>query len=263
MYTNEIAPPVPAQVQHERVAALRTLIARGIPCILWGEDAMRFAPLHRVPTCSFEQQILAPDHLLEQAAAVLREGLYRRMPFGWHHLDTDGPFTGTSAFPKGIRLKHLDIPEEEPYKLEPLPMDIVLLPQSYYGMSVHTLDRLQSLQLGSLSALNAGVVIPKYHSFLEGLAYFLMNPPYGLEKVHMSGWLQHMVFIEYLLDYRVGEHENEYPPLGELYPAEHEILEELQTEEARYFIGTLVKTREAPKNLDIRDYWNKHRSTPL
>ncbi|KAG6893261.1 hypothetical protein C0992_010691 [Termitomyces sp. T32_za158] len=162
----------------------------------------------------------------------------------WKEL-IDGSFMGLSAFPKGIRLKHLDIPEQEPYKLEPIPMAIVLLPQSYYGMSVDTLERLQALQLGTSFLLsNAGIVIPKYHSFLDRLVHFLMNPPYGLDKHYIIGCLWHRVLIEYLLNYSVGyDEDEEYPPLGELYPAECEILEELQTEEACYDIGIWMKTR--------------------
>ncbi|KAG6867512.1 hypothetical protein C0995_004843, partial [Termitomyces sp. Mi166 len=146
-----------------------------------------------------------------------------------------GPLFGTSPYPKGIRLKHRDVPEEEPYKLEPLPTWILLLPQSYFGLSVDSTERFQSLELGPyLSPLNAGVLVPKYHTFLEGLIRFMMDPPTGLDVLHTCSSMKNKVFAEYLVTYRVEYSEDaELPPQGQLYPIEHEILEELQTDEAR------------------------------
>lgn len=122
----EYVPP-PAAEQHARLAALRQLTARGIPCILWGEDALNY--VHWVPTSLFDQQILVPDHLLESASAVLQEGKYSPVSFTSRYLELwDGPHSGKSMFPKGILLKHPDIPDDEPYKLDPLPGYILLLP---------------------------------------------------------------------------------------------------------------------------------------
>ncbi|KAG5335856.1 hypothetical protein C0989_000197 [Termitomyces sp. Mn162] len=255
---------IPSCEQHERVVALRKLIARGIPCILWAEDAMRYA--HRVPTCLFDQQILVPDHLLQEAAAVLQEGDYRPTTHSEHSLEIlPGPHFGTSPFPKGIRLKHRDVPEDHPYKLEPIPTWILLLPQSYFGLSVESTERFQSLELGpSLSPLNAGILVPKYHTLLEGLVRFLIYQPTGLDIPHACGELQHTVLVEYLLTYRVEYNENEAPPpLGQLYPAEHQILEELQTQEARWYIRYLFERRAWPSSDATREYRGKDKIPPL
>ncbi|KAG5719714.1 hypothetical protein E4T56_gene18499 [Termitomyces sp. T112] len=252
--------PIPPCEQHKRVVALRKLIARGIPSILWAEDAMRYA--HRVPTCLFDQQILVPDHLLPEAAAVLQEGDYCPTGHSAFSLeDMPGPFFGTSPYPKGIRLKHRDVPEDHPYKLEPIPTWILLLPQSYFGFSVDSTERYQSLELGpSLSPLNAGILVPKYHTFLEGLIRFMMDPPTGLDHPHNRALMKYKVFVEYLVTYRVEyREEEELPPLGQMYPIEHEILEELQTNDARWYIDTLFKQRVFPFFEHIREYRAEHK----
>ncbi|KAG5338919.1 hypothetical protein C0989_005606 [Termitomyces sp. Mn162] len=227
-YINDSIPPCE---QHERVVVLRKLIDRGIPCILWAEDAMRYA--HRIPTCIFDQRILVPNHLLQEAAA-------------------------------GIRLKHRDVPEDHPYKLEPIPTWILLLPQSYFGLSVGSTERFQTLELGpSLSPLNAGILVPKYHTFLEGLVRFMMYQPTGDDVPHARGVLRHSVFFEYLLTYRVEYGENEkLPPLGQMYPAEHQILEELKTEDARWYIEYLFRKRESPSFDEILEFRAKDKITP-
>ncbi|KAG6875134.1 hypothetical protein C0995_008421, partial [Termitomyces sp. Mi166 len=91
-----------------------------------------------------------------------------------------------------------------------------------------------------------------------------MYPPTGTEFPHATGIMKHRVYIEYLLNYRVGydELENEEaPPAGKLYPVEHEILEELQTEEARYYIGTWLKSI-SPNFWEIRDHMAKQGAVP-
>ncbi|KAJ7682918.1 hypothetical protein B0H17DRAFT_1205524 [Mycena rosella] len=87
----------PPATQHARVVALRQLTSSDISCILWAEDALNYA--HGVQTTLFDQQILVPDELLESAAAVLKEGRY---------------VSALLALSKGIRLKHIDVPEDEP-----------------------------------------------------------------------------------------------------------------------------------------------------
>ncbi|KAH0585822.1 hypothetical protein J132_05068 [Termitomyces sp. J132] len=167
-------------------------------------------------------------------------------------------------FPQGIRLKHRDVPEDHPYKLEPIPTWILLLPQSYFGLSVGSTERFQTLELGpSLSPLNAGILVPKYHTFLEGLVRFMMYQPTGDDVPHARGVLRHSVFFEYLLTYRVEYGENEkLPPLGQMYPAEHQILEELKTEDARWYIEYLFRKRESPSFDEILEFRAKDKITP-
>ena len=95
----------------------------------------------------------------------------------------------------------MDIPDDEPYKLEPLPGRILLLPQSYYALDVRDKHRFQSL-VPPLPLSNADILVPKFHTFLEGLVHFIMNPPQGagVPERHYNGRLKHDIFIGYLCD---------------------------------------------------------------
>ncbi|KAI9062572.1 hypothetical protein FKP32DRAFT_1677103 [Trametes sanguinea] len=164
----------------------------------------------------------------------------------WDYVEQQGPRKGTSPFPHSIRLRHIDIPDEEPYKLEPLPGYILLLPQSYFGLNVDQKDRFVSL-VPPLPASNADILVPKYHSFLEGLVHFIMKPPTGLLnelRPHYKGRLKHDIFLGYLLSWRVRYDYDVPLPTHELLPEEEKILAELQTDEARWYIHHLFWQRK-------------------
>lgn len=236
----EYQPPSP-DVQHQRLVALRQLTSRGIPCILWGEDALNY--VHSVPTSLFDQQILVPDNLLRSASSVIREGRYIPVPFTPDYSDFHGPNVGKAPYPRGILLKHLDIPDEEPYKLYPLPGYILLLPQSYFGLDTRSKHRFQSL-VPPLDESNADILAPRFNTFLEGLVAFNINPPVPLETPHGKGRLKHEIFIGYLMTYRVKyEDDGDTPPPKELLPEERAILSELQTEDARWYMGVYLRER--------------------
>lgn len=254
----EYVPP-PAAEQHARLVALRRLTARGIPCILWGEDALNY--VHWVPTSLFDQQILVPDHLLESASTILQEDKYFSISFTKRYVDWFGAHSNKSMFPNGILLKHPDIPDDEPYKLEPLPGHILLLPQSYYGLNVRSQERFQSM-VPPLDASNAGILVPKYHTFLEGLVAFMMHPPIDLTTPHYRGWSFHSVYIDYLIRYRVKyEGDPRDPPPPKLLPEERAILGELQTEEARWMLGLQLGERVIVNVEKIQEY--KSQKTPV
>ncbi|KAI1791232.1 hypothetical protein LXA43DRAFT_1094832 [Ganoderma leucocontextum] len=250
----EHQPPSPKE-QHQRLVALRELTSRGIPCILWGEDALNY--VHRVPTYLFDQQILVPDELLESASSVLREGRYVTVPFTPPYTDYRGGTGGDSAFPGGILLKHPDVPDDDPDKpeLEPLPAYILLLPQSYFGLDVRSEERFQSL-VPPLDSDNADILVPKHHTFLEGLVAFNVSPPIPLHTPHARQRVRHDIFIGYLLRYRVKYEDDPdglVPPPEELHPEERVILSELQTEEARWYIRMYMSGR-APGFDELREY---------
>lgn len=76
----------------------------------------------RVPTVLFDQQILVPDGLLDEAAAILEDGIYTRTSeFNTNYTVRFGLDESACAFPKSIRLEHSDIPENDPYKLDLIP----------------------------------------------------------------------------------------------------------------------------------------------
>lgn len=242
-------PPPPGE-QHERLVALRQLVSRGVPCILWGEDALNY--IHSVPTSLFDQQILVADDVLELASSILQEGRYVPVPFPRRYFDWYGANTDRSAFPRGILLKHLDIPDGEPYKLEPLPGYILLLPQSYFGLDVKQEERFSSL-VPPLDASNADILAPKYNTCLEGLVHFNVNPPIPLDTPHGKQRGKHEVYIGYLTRYRV-KYEDDTPPPKELLPEESAILSELQTEDARWYMSVLLRERRMLPFSEIKAY---------
>ncbi|PIL33382.1 hypothetical protein GSI_04002 [Ganoderma sinense ZZ0214-1] len=247
----EYKPPHPDE-QHQRLVALRQLTSRGIPCILWGEDALNY--VHSVPTSLFDQQILVPDDLLDSASSVLQEGPYYQVPFTEHYSDYFGCNVGKSPFPLGILLKHPDIPDHQPYKLDPLPGYILLLPQSYFGLDVRSKERFQSL-VPPLPSSNADILAPKFNTLLEGLVAFNLNPPIPNETPHARARVKHDIFIGYLLRYRVKyEDDGDTPPPKEILPEERAILDELQTEDARWYIGVYVGERRLLSYAEFIEY---------
>ncbi|KAJ3572235.1 hypothetical protein NP233_g3213 [Leucocoprinus birnbaumii] len=247
----ELRPP---RGHHERLATLRQLISHDIPCILWGADALTYA--HKIPSSLNEQRILVPDELLDQASAVLQEGCY--IPASWDPqcLDLDySPNAGKPFYLRGIRLKHRDIPEDEPYLLEPLPAHILLLPQSYFGLDVQSKERFQSI-VPPFDVSNVNILAPKYHTFLEGLIECLFNPPI---TPHAIGEVSIITDIGNLIESRVEYPDDDLPRPAEILPEEKQILEELQTEEARWYLGMWFHERRGVGHKDIKDY--KRRKT--
>ena len=248
--------------QHQRLAALRSLISANIPCILWGEDALQFS--HSVPTGLFDQQVLVPDDYLEMAAMAIMTSIpqYSRIAqLSPAHIGLTRPSKGVPIFPKFVRLVHADIPENEPFKLEPTPGHILLLPQSFFGLDVRSKERFQSLTLSPpFVEPNAGILVPKYHTFIEGLVEMLMNPPTGFDPYHIDSLLKHLIFLDYLLLYRIqppeddDEAEASLPPKGILHPIEEEILSELMTDKAKWYLTIKFKTRSFVPVSDIISY---------
>ena len=245
--------PPPPEEQHKRLVALRDLNARGIPCILWAEDALCY--VYRVATSLFDQQILVPDELLAAAAAVLQEGRYVPTDPAWDYAEIYGPNKGRSPFPNSIRLRHLDIPDDEPYKLEPLPGYILLLPQSYFALDVKDKERFRTL-VPPLPVSNSDILVPNYHTFVAGLVHFIMNPPTGLDvpRPHAMGNSTHNIFLGYLTSWRVKYDTDVAPPIQQLFPEEEKILSELQTEEARWYMHRRFWTRKLITFEDILEY---------
>ncbi|KAF7794281.1 hypothetical protein EIP86_005414 [Pleurotus ostreatoroseus] len=250
--------PPPPEEQQARLAALLQLTSRGIPCILWGEDALNY--VYKVPTTLFDQQILVPDSLMRTASEVLQEGKYVPVPFTQRYFDNFGYHSATSMFPHAILLKHPDIPDEDPYKLDPLPGYILLLPQSYYGLDVRERERFQSMS-PPLDPSYARIVVPKYHTFLEGLVRFMIHPPFELTNPHRKGIRRHQIFIGYLVRYRVEYEGDPREVPTRPYPEEDVIVSELETDEARWFINKQFKTRLFVTIDEMLKYRDSHPSS--
>lgn len=90
-----------------------------------GEDAMNY--VYSAPTKPFDQHIVVPDKLLEPAATALKEGHYVPASPAWDYAKIGHERNSESSFPGSICLQHCDIPDDEPYKLEPPPRYFLLL----------------------------------------------------------------------------------------------------------------------------------------
>ncbi|TFK91312.1 hypothetical protein K466DRAFT_596229 [Polyporus arcularius HHB13444] len=84
----------------------------------------------------------------------------------------------------------------------PVPAFIILIPQSYYGLDVRAKEQFQSL-VPPLDASNAGILVPKYHTFLEGLVHYGLHPPFGLDVPHNQGLMWNDVYVSYLVQQKV------------------------------------------------------------
>ncbi|RDX49479.1 hypothetical protein OH76DRAFT_1483138 [Lentinus brumalis] len=148
--------------------------------------------------------ILVQDDCVDLAAAVLQEDAYipADAPAGSNFLQAHGPLEGTSPWPRAIRIRHRDIPADDIFKLEPVPAFIILIPQSYYGLDVRAKEQFQSL-VPPLDASNAGILVPKYHTFLEGLVHYGLHPPFGLDVPHNQGLMWNDVYVSYLVQQKV------------------------------------------------------------
>ena len=252
----EYEPPHPEE-QHQRLVALRLLTSRSIPCILWAEDALNY--VHSVPTMLFDQQVLLLDDLLESASSALVEGPYSAAPFTPEYADYPDESGTDSSFPRGI-LHLLDQAHCNTEEYASHPLYVLLLPQSYFGFDVRSKERFQSL-VPPLPLSNAGILAPKYHTFLEGLVAFNMNPPIPLEKPHVKQRAKHCIFITYLLRYRV-KYEDGYgaPMITEVLPEEYVILNELETEEARWYVGMFIHEHRFPVYADMMEFFRRTRA---
>jgi hypothetical protein len=125
---------------------------------------------------------------------------------------------------------------------------------------VRSRERFQSL-VPPLDASNADILAPKFHTFVEGLVAFNLNPPVPLETPHVKGRLENDTFIGYLMRYRVEYKDDGYtPPPQELLPEERVILSELQTEDARWYIGVYLGKRRSPRPEEILEYNRRNAS---
>ncbi|KAF8959204.1 hypothetical protein BDZ97DRAFT_1400426 [Flammula alnicola] len=258
--------PAPARMQHKRFMALRQLISSGIPCILWGEDAMyfsRFSPAIMIPC---DQEILVPDDLVESAATLLEQKEFRRIPMS--RFSMENPFDeanpGAAAFPDAIRLQHADISDSTgPYGRDPLPGCILLIPQSYYNLDFRSTSRFQSLdeEVSLIDALNGEILVPKFHTFLEAVVYIIFNPPTGFQ--HRRSLSKHKIWLEDILRYRVKEdpdletNPNRRSPKSDLLPTECEIIAEIQNADCAWYIHKYLWNISFPTNKDVDEYKQK------
>ncbi|KAK7052527.1 hypothetical protein R3P38DRAFT_3172830 [Favolaschia claudopus] len=230
----------PPKEQHKRLGALRQLAAAGIPCALWGEDALRF--VHSVAT----------DDLLDSAANVLQKECWVRSPHNRHSLERRDK--KTVPWPKAIRLAHRDVPPElmleSAHVVDPLPSHVLLLPQSYYGIDLRNYGRRLRSMVPPLPASNAGILVPEFHTFVEGLVHFLIHPPVR----HSGGSLTHTIYIGYLDSWRVKYDPRNRPVPGELLPEEEKILGELETEDARWYMNRRYMTRKPFRTKAFEEY---------
>ncbi|THH13711.1 hypothetical protein EUX98_g9690 [Antrodiella citrinella] len=262
----------PPEAVHQRIFPLRALVSSGIPCILWGEDAEAFQ--HGVTVRLFDLNILVPDHLVDAAAKVpvIQTQCPQYQPTTEIGVEYDyygdGPLKATmqSLFPKAIHLRHALVGDNKlywQYLDDENPHHIILLPQSYFGLDVASPEDFLPLDLPLYDTLNAGIVVPKYHTFLEGLVEWIMLPPTDLTPAtKCERMLDELIDVH--LEPRLEDDDPDPNGFRGKKPGvpltiETEILGELQTKRAIWWFSSLFHNSKPVRMEEIVEYKRQER----
>ncbi|KAF9484775.1 hypothetical protein BDN70DRAFT_872021 [Pholiota conissans] len=238
----------------QRIAPLKKLVDRGIPCILWGDDALKFA--HNVtPICYSDLHILVPDTLLDSAGATLvDDGTYDRTTIpSEKYVELFGELNaGEYAFPRSVRLVHRTVPCRWAEYSE-VPRHILLVPESYYGFEVQShIGEFKSFCPPLDLAAYRDVLVPEFHTMLEGLVHFSMYPPTGHEHCLFSD----NEFITGLLEARMRGRKRE--------EVQQEIMDEIETEDCAWFMQSRFKRKYTDcGNLEYEDGYKQKKAFRL
>ena len=237
-------------VQHNRLTVVRAIADAGIPCVVWGEDALAFT--HCVPSVLFALQILVPDELVTTAASVITSRLTEfelelaEIPLrSWLKFSAAQIRAGkyVHALPDSAYLLHpLHDNAPESMASEDRVWSMEIHPQSAFQFDVEDLSC--SRVLVDLPPSNVSVRFPTRGAFLDSLlASFIDNPmPYYHVKFH----IRVKTYIQYLAVYTLGMEDCTTPDGSVLRPEAEALLAELRPENRPfmrdYLFGPAVKS---------------------
>ncbi|KAF9022807.1 hypothetical protein BDZ89DRAFT_1163070 [Hymenopellis radicata] len=233
--------------QRGRLGPPLSLLNAGIPCVVWAEDALSIA--HRVPTNLFDQQLLVPDALVDNAAnAICTDLSYSVTPIREDDRRTWVDMRGFNkdephAFdlPSTVFLQHAD-PQSAYEEEKPLRIFI-------HGASTFHFD----LDDSSRTTLNpeppgqeyANIRFPTLQAFYDNLVEMLHEPPHPFR--HMKLNLRLKCWMSYLSLYTLpgkgitdmeDEETNERVLIPEVLP----VLEQVKVENRPMIIRELLPT---------------------
>ncbi|KAH6869353.1 hypothetical protein BKA70DRAFT_1578794 [Coprinopsis sp. MPI-PUGE-AT-0042] len=220
----------------KRLTYLKILVSSEIPCLLWGYDAWDYAcgePGERI-----EQDIIVPDadldivsQRLQQEGFILdhNDAVFHQM--AGRHLAPD-------SYPTSVVLEypHPNVPH-------PIPKRLNIHPQSCFGFDLHK----EKHRFRSVSPKHNEILIPRYHTFLEGIIHYLMNhdPRWSGGVFHLKENTLADLMLELLMN-RTDDPKH--------------VVKELTTDVAKWWMEIYFKNGcEDPKREERIEYKEKHR----
>ncbi|THG99316.1 hypothetical protein EW026_g3000 [Hermanssonia centrifuga] len=165
-------------MQTDRMRPVRTITDAGIPCLVWGEDALALA--HCVPTVFFDLQVIVPDDQVEAATLAILDAhpYYQRSSTPSPHwleyklIDPAEPY----CFVNSITLRLVSPPGHVPRDDDPT--TILIHPQSHFYLDVR--DHSRSLSLSPpLPLPYANIRFPTIAAMLDAYIAAYLDPPLG------------------------------------------------------------------------------------
>ncbi|KAF9550180.1 hypothetical protein CPC08DRAFT_674909 [Agrocybe pediades] len=202
--------------QESRLLAARKLSEAGIPCMIYGEDALAYA--HFVPTYQFGLHIVVADSNKDLAAAVIARTLHFKPYTGGREHYHESIFADASlplVYPYSV---HLEITPASPVDG---PHMILVHPQSFFNLAVDDYSR--SI---SLPPFPDNIRFPTLTAFLDSLYDTIVDPSSGHRS--QTGTRDHNTWVSYLFDYTIRR--PFFLPNGDLKPEIVELKSSLRPE---------------------------------
>ncbi|KAH6910825.1 hypothetical protein BKA70DRAFT_94474 [Coprinopsis sp. MPI-PUGE-AT-0042] len=219
----------------ERLAHLHPLVSNGIPCSLWGFDAACYLSTNTPD--QVEQEIIVPDDTINDTCQILEQAGYIFRPPCAEYLKGLEEINVPNPFPNTLSFKHPSF-LNDCKGIGAAPRDVKVHPQSYFGVDIRT-EQENPNRFALLPAiLDERILVPDYHTLLEGLVHYLMNPPSGgIVNIYTRGQM-----IDLILSVRelLGDQEDQ-------------VLKRLTTDEAKWYFEILGK-EGWPSQRDILEY---------
>ncbi|PSS37923.1 hypothetical protein PHLCEN_2v238 [Hermanssonia centrifuga] len=212
---------------------VRTITDAGIPCLVWGEDALALA--HCVPTVFFDLQVIVPDDQVEAATLAILDAhpYYQRSStpspqwLEYKLIDPAEPY----CFVNSTTLRLVSPPGHVPGQDDPTA--ILIHPQSHFYLDVR--DHTRSLSLSPpLPLPYAHMRFPTIAAMLDAYVAVFLDPPLGYYHYKYSNHVR--TCISYLCVYNPIM--RAYPrilPNGKLEPGYASVVESLSPENRPYF----------------------------
>ncbi|KAF4612224.1 hypothetical protein D9613_004233 [Agrocybe pediades] len=199
-----------------RLLPARTLSEAGIPCMIYGEDALAFA--HLVPTMQFGLHLVVADSNKDLAAAVLVRTFHLKPYTGGQEHYHESIFADANlplVYPSSV---HLEATPATPFDD---PRMIVVHPESFFNLSVNDYSRSKYLP-----PFPDNIRFPTLTAFLDSLYDTIVDPSSGHRSE--TGNEKYITWVDYLFAYTIRE-----PfvlPSGDLEPRVAELESSLRPE---------------------------------
>jgi len=236
--------PASLEVQTYRLAPAQVLSEAGIPCLIYGEDALCF--VHFVLTHSFKYHLVVADTNQDRASAEIIRALGLQIFTGIDDNINESLFSDpdrTRVFMNSTHLQQIVTDTT----LEPRRNLILVHPQSHFNIDVS--DYTRSV---SVPPFPDNIRFPTRTAFLDSLFDTYLDPNCG--RVTSRGCVMLKIWISYLFEYTL-RNQPVVLPNGDLEPEHAQLKSSLKPENQPIFDKVargLVKDIRADLGLEIR-----------